>query len=401
MNAKKKRKKNQRRARKLADQAWEAADDDNLDLALKLVRRAVDQNPGNPVLWNDQGLLFSRCGRDEQAAASFEAAITLAADFAEPYAHLGAIRMRQGKTERAVALLRQAVQHAPESSQYRKTLTAFESLMGRVAPSDASSSATQTAPEPRVTDEQIRSEHPSLAARINGLRWPTIEEQLSRTGCVHLRELLSPEECDMIRTLLDDESLFSKSVTMAKSRFGRGVYRYFMPPIPTQVDAIRRLVYPHLARIANQWQGWLAEVGRYPLDWERFRQRCAEAGQCAPSPIMLRYETGGFNAFHQDIRGEIFFPFQLLVVLSPRLESPAVSDDGFCGGEFLFTDVPQRRTSDCRRVTAGLGDAVIFATRDRLAQVGGAYGLKPVKHGMAKVSSGTRYALGLPFHEYE
>ena len=97
----------------------------------------------------------------------------------------------------------------------------------------------------------------------------------------------------------------------------------------------------------------------------------------------------------------MYFPFQLLVVLSPRVDASSERDEGFDGGDFLFSDMPQRRAGDCRRIPAGLGDAVIFSTRDRIVRVGGAYGLMSVKHGMAQVISGTRYALGLPFHEYE
>jgi hypothetical protein len=32
----------------------------------------------------------------------------------------------------------------------------------------------------------------------------------------------------------------------------------------------------------------------------------------------LRYEAGGFNALHRDLRGDVFFPIQLAVVLSRR-----------------------------------------------------------------------------------
>jgi hypothetical protein len=30
----------------------------------------------------------------------------------------------------------------------------------------------------------------------------------------------------------------------------------------------------------------------------------------------------------------------------------------------------------------------------------GAFGLQPVKHGVAPISAGTRFVLGVPFHEY-
>jgi hypothetical protein len=33
--------------------------------------------------------------------------------------------------------------------------------------------------------------------------------------------------------------------------------------------------------------------------------------------------------------------------------------------------------------------------------VGGAYGLKQVKHGLTRLTSGIRYAIGIPFHEFQ
>ena len=102
MNARKQREKNRRRASRLAQQAWEAADDDNFDLAVKMIRRAVELNPANPVLWNDQGTLLLELNEDDKAAISFQAAIQAAPDFAEAYASLAAIRARQGKAEQAV-----------------------------------------------------------------------------------------------------------------------------------------------------------------------------------------------------------------------------------------------------------------------------------------------------------
>jgi hypothetical protein len=85
------------------------------------------------------------------------------------------------------------------------------------------------------------------------------------------------------------------------------------------------------------------------------------------------------------------------VVLSPRADQ---APDGFQGGEFLFCDVPEGPKACRREVAAGLGDAVLFGMRERLVQIGGAYGLQPVKHGMAPLTAGRRTVLGVPFHEY-
>ena len=96
----------------------------------------------------------------------------------------------------------------------------------------------------------------------------------------------------------------------------------------------------------------------------------------------------------------MFFPIQLAVVLSPRASQAASQSKGFEGGEFLFCDFPERSKSRRRTIAAGLGDGVLFCTRDRLVPIGGVYGLQPVKHGVTPITSGVRVVLGVPFHEY-
>src|SRR5262249_4538773 len=109
VNPKKQKEKERRRARKLADEAWEAGHAGNLALAEKLSRRAVAAGPDNPVLWNDQGVLLGSRGKQDEAAKSFRTALRLAPTFAEAYAHLAALRLRQGFAREAVTLQTQAV----------------------------------------------------------------------------------------------------------------------------------------------------------------------------------------------------------------------------------------------------------------------------------------------------
>jgi hypothetical protein len=200
--------------------------------------------------------------------------------------------------------------------------------------------------------------------------------------------------------MFEDDSLFAKTVIMDRSEFGLGTYRYFKGPIPPLVAGLRCAVYPHVALIANQWQALLNETERFPLEWEGFRLRCAEAGQVVPTPILLKYGPGGFNALHRDLRGPVCFPIQMAIVLSPQLNEPHSELEGFCGGEFLLCDTPGGKKAKRQEIRAGLGDALLFCTRDRLVRVGGVYGLQPVKHGVNPITHGTRLVLGVPFHEY-
>ena len=400
MNPKKQKEKQRRRARKLAEEAWEASNEGNLDLAVKIIRRAVETQPDNPVLWNDQGVLLSMQEKHADAELSFRAALRLAPDFAEPYMHLASLRAKQGCYRDAVALQAKAVKHASESAEYMDRLEAYRLLENQHGLTASFS--------PKEEPADVAGQHLTLPSplpagwheRLAARDWQVLGETLTREGCALLSELLDAATCQTLAGMFDNDALFAKSVVMDQENFGRGVYRYFRPPVPAVVDEVRRGVYPLLARIANGWQTLLGKKDYYPLAWEEFRNQCHQAGQATPTPILLKYGPGGFNALHRDLRGRMFFPIQLAVVLSPRADQSALPAEGFQGGQFLFCDVPENAKSRRRALPAGLGDGVLFCTRDRLVPIGGVYGLQPVKHGMATITSGTRFALGVPFHEY-
>jgi uncharacterized protein len=395
MNLKKQKEKERRRARKLADEAWQAVTDGNLDLAEKIIRRAVAVQQDNPVLWDDQGAILLLRGKEDEAEKSFHNALRLVPTYAEAFAHLAGLRVRRGWFDQAVRLQEQAVTHAPGNVGFAEKLQAYRTLAA-----DEKTHRPQPPPEP----EPAPAAPPALdlpavdwPGRVATLEWDALGESLTREGCVLIRGLMEPNVCVSLRDLFARDDLFAKTVTMDQPSFGRGAYRYFRAPVPELVEGLRRAVYPHVARVANGWQELLRESNRYPDDWEAFRAVCREAGQTKPTPILLRYGTGGFNALHRDLRGAVFFPVQMAVVLSPRHDQAA---DGFHGGEFLFADVPERSKSRRREVVAGLGDAILFCTRDRLVPIGGVHGLQPVKHGVAEITAGTRVVLGVPFHEY-
>lgn len=403
MNPKKQKVKDRRRARKLAEQAWEAANDNNFDLAEKIIRRAVAAQEENPVLWNDQGVLLGLRQKDVEAAAAFRTALSLAPTYAEPYAHLATLCFRQGSANEAVALQTQAVRYAPEKAEYVERLHAYQAVAGQH-------------PTPVMIPQAARKQCDVVPALDpdgtfdESLDWQALGDRLTRDGIVVIAEMVDASACARLRGMFDDDERFAKTVIMDRPEFGRGTYRYFRAPIPQIVDQLRRSVYPHVARIANDWQELLGEPARFPAAWDDFRDECHRAGQTTPTPILLKYGAGGFNALHRDVRGAVFFPIQMAVVLSLTMaatdreatvvEATKVESNGFQGGEFVFCDVPEGGSSRRQRVELSLGDTVLFCTRDRLVRVGGVYGLQPVKHGVDQITAGTRFVLGVPFHEY-
>jgi hypothetical protein len=403
MNPKKQKAKDRRRARKLAEQAWEAAHEGNLDLAEKIARRAVAAQPDNPVLWNDQGVLLRLRQKEAEAVESFRTALSLAPTFAEPYAHLAALSLRQGLTKEAVALQTQAVKHAPENVAYAEQLEAYRSLAAHGEPPTLTAPPAGARKDASPDAECVPSTATPCGAwpqRLAALDWQQLGDRLTRDGCALLAGLVDAASCARLRSLFDEDARFARTVVMDRPQFGQGVYRYFRAPLPDVVDQLRRAVYPHVARIANDWRRLLGQPERYPAEWGAFRDECRRAGQTTPTPILLKYGPGGFNALHRDLRGSVFFPIQMAVVLSPKADPSDPQADGFRGGEFLLCDVPEGKKARRREVVAGIGDALLFCTRDRLVRVGGVYGLQPVKHGVAPITAGDRVVLGVPFHEY-
>ena len=230
-----------------------------------------------------------------------------------------------------------------------------------------------------------------IAERLRRLDWKAIEGSLWEHGYAKTPPILTAEECAELVALYGDDGRFRSRVDMARYRFGLGEYKYFAVPLPAVVQALRVHAYPFLAPIAGRFTEALGSRERFPSDFATFLAYCARHGQRKPTPLLLRYEAGGYNCLHQDLYGEVVFPLQLTCLLSRRGAE-------FEGGEFLLVEQRPRAQSRGEVVPLEQGEAVIFATRHR--PVAGARGhyRANLRHGVSRVLSGTRYSLGVIFH---
>ena len=179
---------------------------------------------------------------------------------------------------------------------------------------------------------------------------------------------------------------------MARHGFGRGEYQYFADPLPAVVAALREAAYPQLAPIANRWAEPLGFGRTFPATLREFLARCHAAGQTRPTPLLLQYGPGDFNALHQDVYGPHVFPLQLAVLLSRPGED-------FTGGEFVLTEQRPRMQSRAHVVPLQQGDGVVFAVRHRPAPgTRGTYRVT-MRHGVSEVRTGRRHTLGVIFHD--
>jgi hypothetical protein len=215
---------------------------------------------------------------------------------------------------------------------------------------------------------------------------------LDRHGAAVLPALLSPEQCAGIAALWADPAPFRKTVDMARHGYGSGLYRYFAYPLPDPVADLRARLYPVLAEVANRWSALLGSPDIYPARHTDFLARGFLGGQDKATPLLLRYETGDWNALHQDVYGPHIFPLQVAILLSRPGED-------FTGGEFVLSEQRPRMQSRPEVVALGQGDAVVFPVRDR--PVGGARGTHRVqmRHGVSRLRWGTRFTLGIIFHD--
>ena len=171
-----------------------------------------------------------------------------------------------------------------------------------------------------------------------GIDWKTHLSVLSEKGFALLPPLLSDDECQELTPLFDRPDLFRKAIVMQQHGYGRGEYKYFAYPLPSVVDTLRHELYRQLAPVANDWNEKLGITQRYPDTLDTWLTICHEAGQNRPTPLMLTYGAGGWNALHQDMYGDLYFPFQAVVMLSQPGQD-------FTGGEFVLMEQRPRMQS--------------------------------------------------------
>ncbi|WP_276373065.1 2OG-Fe(II) oxygenase [Chryseolinea sp. H1M3-3] len=232
----------------------------------------------------------------------------------------------------------------------------------------------------------------ALDTSIKNMHWNNIADNLNTRGFSIIRNVLPPEICSELIALYQHPEQYRSIINMQRYRFGQGEYKYFSYPLPSYVQSLRESFYPPLASIANEWMGNLNIDTLFPEQHRNLINQCREHDQLRPTPLILRYERGGFNTLHQDLYGEIYFPFQIVFVLT----QPGQDHEG---GEFVLTEQIPRAQSRVCVLQPNQGDAVVFTTNFRPVKGSKGYYRAKMKHGVSEIKSGIRYSLGIIFHD--
>ena len=171
--------------------------------------------------------------------------------------------------------------------------------------------------------------------RVDRADWAAVAAEVDELGCGLTPELITPAEAAKLAGLYDHDEAFRSTVDMGRHRFGEGEYRYLAHPLPEIVEQLRQALYPRLLPIARDWYAKFGRRPPWPETLDEWLDMCHAAGQTKPTPLILKYGPGGWNALHRDLYGDLVFPLQVVI----NLTEPGTA---YAGGEFVL--VEQRPT---------------------------------------------------------
>lgn len=227
---------------------------------------------------------------------------------------------------------------------------------------------------------------------VKTLDWEALVVSLNDKGYARIPSMLSTDECVTLKNGYSNSSLYRSVINMQRYRFGKGEYKYFSYPLPDIIQSLRKEFYHPLSLVANQWMQQLGIEVSYESEHKNFIERCHQHNQLRPTPLILKYEATGFNTLHQDLYGDVYFPFQIVFALSEEGKD-------YEGGESVLVEQVPRAQSRAEVLRLNLGDALIFTTNFRPVKGTKGYYRAKMKHGISEVKSGVRYALGIIFHD--
>jgi uncharacterized protein len=231
-----------------------------------------------------------------------------------------------------------------------------------------------------------------IAKRLAQLDWAALLNSLWDRGYALTPAIVTADECASLIGIYSSETAFRSHIIMARYRFGRGDYKYFDYPLPPIVQNLREHSYPYLAPLTNEWSKVLGMKDTFPEKHSAFLALCKKQGQTRATPLLLHYEAGDFNCLHQDLYGSVAFPLQLTCFLS----RPGVDYEG---GEFVLVEQQPRAQSKPEVITPAQGEIVVFATRYRPVKGTRGYYRTNLRHGVSRVKRGTRFTLGIIYHD--
>ena len=359
-----------RRTDKTMDEAFVALERGETVLALRLARRAREAGAMNPRILFDHATIALRVDEVAEAEDSLRAAIAQAPGFTAAFSALAELQWRADKRPAALRLIERACELDPADARAAGLLWQFRELAPELA-----------APAPVVVEPL------PITARTENLDLVVLAAALVARGHAVLSALLSPVEAAATRNMLASAHELDREIAVGDSRAAQARYRWFLE-LPPLVADLQAELYARCAQFGDRLAGTLGSDRRLPATiaaWRRHRDR--DAGH-RPGARVVQLPANGVLG-PEIVTDAKAFPLRVLIDLGPG--------DGEVTALTLMDQRPGRKVAASTAATRP-GDAVVFGQRERLARVGGVFGLQRVAWSLGPVAS-ERWLLDLPFDD--
>lgn len=218
---------------------------------------------------------------------------------------------------------------------------------------------------------------------LRGLNWDLVQGQLWQNGFAVTSSIISRDELTQLVQWTRGGAGNAHKIhipTAPGLAWCGSIYKYYNPLHP-ELSALCGEFYQRLLPLANRWLAQKGFTHSYPVTYAQFRQELAKAGQTLSPVGMFELETGDYVGVHQDLRGPVSFPYQVVIMLSDTLD--------YEGGELTLSGGAR----EIVRPRFEVGQAVIFPNAsDHLGS--------QVFHSVSRVTRGQRRTLGIILHDF-
>src|SRR5205809_6361618 len=111
-----------------------------------------------------------------------------------------------------------------------------------------------------------------ISSAIPNVPWTEIRSGLWTRGFGRMGKLLTRAQCEELRSLYSNASLFRSRIDMERYRFGRGEYQYFANPLPALVAELRHSLYLILSPTANEWMSAMIIPADSPANQDSYHK---------------------------------------------------------------------------------------------------------------------------------
>lgn len=384
--SRKQQRRQRHRVEREVEEAWQALEDGERALAVRLARRAGEEGAVNPRVLLDCGRILLLCDEDEDAEAALRESIRLAPNYADAFAALAELQAKAHKMAAAVRLQEKVVELEPGNEVARRRLLEWEAVLS------ASGAAREEPTEDTGGGDATSQPSPStlaFARRMGKCDLSVLSEEVMRQGWSGVRGVLSERDrADLLAAYGAEAGLSQEFVVPHEQRRAR--YRWILEPLPELVVGLRAALWPVAVGLTFLLQAMLARRSSvFPASLDAWLAASRARGTRPESIRLVRLEAG---VAMPPTRLESHAAFPLRAVVDLGGGAGSGPDDA----TLVLTDQRPGKKVRSQRARTEPGDVLLFCARERLDRVGDAFGLQPVKFAFGPFAGG-RMLLDLAF----